>query len=71
MLRAPVAAFVRSQAARLAPLVPEPDRLARELPWLRLCALKVSYARGPRPRQWCREDGQIDSDRATGAGILL
>ncbi|XP_063109373.1 dynein axonemal assembly factor 3 isoform X3 [Cavia porcellus] len=40
LLRAPVAAFVRSQAARLAPLVPEPDRLARELPWLRLCALK-------------------------------
>ncbi|XP_005413409.2 PREDICTED: dynein assembly factor 3, axonemal [Chinchilla lanigera] len=39
-LRAPVAAFVRAQAARLALLVPEPDRLARELPWLRLCALK-------------------------------
>ncbi|KAM6153828.1 dynein axonemal assembly factor 3 isoform 3-T4 [Erethizon dorsatum] len=40
LLRAPVAAFVRAQAARLALLVPEPDRLARELPWLRLCALK-------------------------------
>ncbi|XP_004647766.2 dynein assembly factor 3, axonemal isoform X2 [Octodon degus] len=39
-LRAPVAAFVRAQAVRLALLVPEPARLERELPWLRLCALK-------------------------------
>ncbi|XP_021101519.1 dynein assembly factor 3, axonemal isoform X2 [Heterocephalus glaber] len=40
LLRAPVAAFVREQASRLALLVPEPDRLERELPWLSLRALK-------------------------------
>ncbi|XP_012379023.2 LOW QUALITY PROTEIN: dynein axonemal assembly factor 3 [Dasypus novemcinctus] len=40
LLRAPVAAVVRAQAERLAHLVPEPDRLAEQLPWLSLCALK-------------------------------
>ncbi|XP_055266585.1 dynein axonemal assembly factor 3 isoform X1 [Moschus berezovskii] len=40
LLRPPVAAFVRSQASRLAHLVPEPDRLAEQLPWLSLGALK-------------------------------
>ncbi|XP_049757505.1 dynein axonemal assembly factor 3 isoform X1 [Elephas maximus indicus] len=40
LLRPPVAAFVRSQAERLAHLVPEPDRLAEQLPWLSLGALK-------------------------------
>ncbi|XP_012890025.1 PREDICTED: dynein assembly factor 3, axonemal [Dipodomys ordii] len=40
LLRPPVAAYVRAQAARLAQLVPEPDRLERQFPWLRLCALK-------------------------------
>ncbi|XP_004617082.3 dynein axonemal assembly factor 3 isoform X2 [Sorex araneus] len=40
LLRAPVAAFVRAQAARLGYLVPEPDRLAEQMPWLVLGALK-------------------------------
>ncbi|XP_045435686.1 LOW QUALITY PROTEIN: dynein axonemal assembly factor 3 [Pipistrellus kuhlii] len=40
LLRPPVAAFVRAQADRLARLVPEPDRLAEQLPWLSLRALK-------------------------------
>ncbi|XP_070243279.1 dynein axonemal assembly factor 3 isoform X2 [Bos mutus] len=40
LLRPPVAAFVRAQACRLAHLVPEPDRLAEQLPWLSLGALK-------------------------------
>ncbi|XP_054444190.1 LOW QUALITY PROTEIN: dynein axonemal assembly factor 3 [Pteronotus mesoamericanus] len=40
LLRPPVAAFVRAQAERLAHLVPEPDRLAEQLPWLSLSALK-------------------------------
>nr|XP_010960196.2 dynein axonemal assembly factor 3 [Camelus bactrianus] len=40
LLRPPVAAFVRAQADRLAHLVPEPDRLAEQLPWLNLGALK-------------------------------
>ncbi|XP_037676224.1 dynein assembly factor 3, axonemal isoform X2 [Choloepus didactylus] len=40
LLRAPVAAVVRAQAQRLAHLVPEPDRLAEQLPWLSLRALK-------------------------------
>ncbi|XP_016073842.1 PREDICTED: dynein assembly factor 3, axonemal [Miniopterus natalensis] len=40
LLRPPVAAFVRAQADRLAQLVPEPDRLAEQLPWLSLGALK-------------------------------
>lgn len=41
LLRPPVAAFVRSQADRLAHLVLEPDRLAKQLPWISLGALKV------------------------------
>lgn len=41
LLRPPVAAFVRTQADRLARLVPEPDRLVEQLPWLSLGALKV------------------------------
>lgn len=41
LLRPPVAAFVRAQAELLAHLVPEPDRLAKQLPWLSLSALKV------------------------------
>ncbi|XP_012863455.3 dynein axonemal assembly factor 3 [Echinops telfairi] len=40
LLRAPVAVYVRAQAERLANLVPEPDRLAEQLPWLGLSALK-------------------------------
>ncbi|XP_004405132.1 PREDICTED: dynein assembly factor 3, axonemal [Odobenus rosmarus divergens] len=40
LLRPQVAAFVRAQANRLAHLVPEPDRLAEQLPWLSLDALK-------------------------------
>ncbi|KAM6223557.1 dynein axonemal assembly factor 3 [Rhynchocyon petersi] len=40
LLRPPVAAFVRAQAERLAHLVPEPDHLEEQLPWLRLGALK-------------------------------
>ncbi|XP_052512573.1 dynein axonemal assembly factor 3 [Budorcas taxicolor] len=40
LLRPPVAAFVRAQAGRLAHLVPEPDRLAEQLPWLSLGSLK-------------------------------
>ncbi|XP_075393025.1 dynein axonemal assembly factor 3 [Tenrec ecaudatus] len=40
LLRAPVAVYVRAQAERLANLVPEPDRLAEQLPWLGLGALK-------------------------------
>lgn len=41
LLRPQVAAFVRAQADRLAHLVPEPDRLEEQLPWLSLGALKV------------------------------
>lgn len=41
LLRPPVAAFVRAQADRLAHLVPEPDSLAEQLPWISLGALKV------------------------------
>ena len=41
LLRPSVAAFVRAQAERLAHLVPEPDRLMEQLPWLSLGALKV------------------------------
>lgn len=40
LLRPPVAAFVRAQADRLAHLVPEPDSLAEQLPWISLGALK-------------------------------
>ncbi|XP_044901985.1 dynein axonemal assembly factor 3 isoform X1 [Felis catus] len=40
LLRPQVAAFVRAQADRLARLVPEPHRLAEQLPWLSLSALK-------------------------------
>uniref|UniRef100_A0A8I3WIL8 Dynein axonemal assembly factor 3 n=1 Tax=Callithrix jacchus TaxID=9483 RepID=A0A8I3WIL8_CALJA len=40
LLRPPVAAFVRAQADLLAHLVPEPDRLEEQLPWLSLHALK-------------------------------
>ncbi|XP_028385905.1 dynein assembly factor 3, axonemal isoform X3 [Phyllostomus discolor] len=40
LLRPSVAAFVRAQAERLARLVPEPDRLAEQLPWLSLGSLK-------------------------------
>ncbi|XP_044113563.1 dynein axonemal assembly factor 3 isoform X2 [Neovison vison] len=40
LLRPQVAAFVRAQAKRLVHLVPEPDRLAEQLPWLSLGALK-------------------------------
>ncbi|KAM4825014.1 dynein axonemal assembly factor 3 [Thomomys bottae] len=42
LLRAPVAAYVRAQAARLAHLVPEPDLQEQQLPWLSLRALKFS-----------------------------
>lgn len=41
LLRPPVAAFVRAQADRLSRLVPEPDCLEEQLPWLSLGALKV------------------------------
>ncbi|KAL4690405.1 hypothetical protein H8957_003884 [Semnopithecus entellus] len=40
LLRPPVAAFVRAHADLLAHLVPEPDRLEEQLPWLSLRALK-------------------------------
>nr|XP_044990243.1 dynein axonemal assembly factor 3 [Jaculus jaculus] len=40
LLRPPVAAFVRAQAGRLASLVPEPDRLEEQQPWLSLNLLK-------------------------------
>ncbi|XP_032119012.1 dynein assembly factor 3, axonemal isoform X2 [Sapajus apella] len=40
LLRPPVATFVRAQADLLAHLVPEPDRLGEQLPWLSLRALK-------------------------------
>ncbi|XP_012631001.2 dynein axonemal assembly factor 3 [Microcebus murinus] len=40
LLRPAVAAFVRTQADFLAHLVPEPDRMAEQLPWLSLRALK-------------------------------
>ncbi|XP_032704517.1 dynein assembly factor 3, axonemal isoform X2 [Lontra canadensis] len=40
LLRPQVAAFVRAQAKRLVHLVPEPDRLAEQRPWLSLGALK-------------------------------
>ncbi|XP_051018259.1 dynein axonemal assembly factor 3 [Acomys russatus] len=40
LLRPSVAAFVRAQASCLAHLVPEPDRLEEQLPWLSLRPLK-------------------------------
>ncbi|XP_060223121.1 dynein axonemal assembly factor 3 isoform X2 [Meriones unguiculatus] len=40
LLRPSVAAFVRTQASLLAQLVPEPDRLEEQLPWLSLRSLK-------------------------------
>ncbi|XP_045388726.1 dynein axonemal assembly factor 3 isoform X2 [Lemur catta] len=40
LLRPAVAAFVRTRADLLAHLVPEPDRMAEQLPWLSLSALK-------------------------------
>uniref|UniRef100_A0A8C2MV21 Dynein axonemal assembly factor 3 n=1 Tax=Cricetulus griseus TaxID=10029 RepID=A0A8C2MV21_CRIGR len=40
LLRPSVAAFVRAQASRLAHLVPEPDLLEEQLPWLSLRPLK-------------------------------
>ncbi|CAO2627279.1 Dynein axonemal assembly factor 3 [Lemmus lemmus] len=40
LLRPSVAAFVRDQASRLSHLVPEPDRLEEQLPWLSLRPLK-------------------------------
>ncbi|XP_076986875.1 dynein axonemal assembly factor 3 isoform X2 [Tamandua tetradactyla] len=40
LLRAQVGAVVRAQADRLAHLVPEPECLAEQLPWLSLSALK-------------------------------
>ncbi|XP_053463135.1 dynein axonemal assembly factor 3 isoform X2 [Nycticebus coucang] len=40
LLRPTMAAFVRAQADLLAHLVPEPDLMARQLPWLSLSALK-------------------------------
>ncbi|XP_021101521.1 dynein assembly factor 3, axonemal isoform X5 [Heterocephalus glaber] len=52
LLRAPVAAFVREQASRLALLVPEPDRLERELPWLSLRALKAQVIHTQEFRRW-------------------
>lgn len=41
LLRPAVAAFLRAQASHLANLVPEPDRLEEQLPWLSLRELKV------------------------------
>ncbi|XP_052036388.1 dynein axonemal assembly factor 3 [Apodemus sylvaticus] len=40
LLRPSVAAFLRAQASRLANLVPEPDLLEEQLPWLSLRLLK-------------------------------
>ncbi|XP_031240970.1 dynein assembly factor 3, axonemal isoform X2 [Mastomys coucha] len=40
LLRPSVAAFLRAQASHLANLVPEPDRLEEQLPWLSLQLLK-------------------------------
>ncbi|XP_076783815.1 dynein axonemal assembly factor 3 [Arvicanthis niloticus] len=40
LLRPAVAAFLRAQASHLANLVPEPDRLEEQLPWLSLRELK-------------------------------
>ncbi|KAK2489883.1 hypothetical protein MC885_017108 [Smutsia gigantea] len=53
LLRPPVAAFMRTQADRLARLVPEPDRLVEQLPWLSLGALKVPSLPGI---GWPREE---------------
>nr|KAF6409623.1 dynein axonemal assembly factor 3 [Rousettus aegyptiacus] len=52
LLRPPVAAFVRAQADRLAHLVPEPDRLAEQLPWLRLGTLKARVIHIREFRRW-------------------
>ncbi|XP_059761686.1 dynein axonemal assembly factor 3 isoform X4 [Balaenoptera ricei] len=52
LLRPPVAAFVRAQAGRLARLVPEPDRLAEQLPWLSLGALKARVIHTSEFRRW-------------------
>lgn len=41
LLRPSVAAFLRAKASLLATLVPEPDRLEKQLPWLSLRPLKV------------------------------
>ncbi|XP_064436615.1 troponin I, cardiac muscle isoform X1 [Mirounga angustirostris] len=52
LLRPQVAAFVRAQAKRLAHLVPEPDRLAEQLPWLSLDALKARVIHTREFRRW-------------------
>ncbi|XP_045059870.2 dynein axonemal assembly factor 3 isoform X2 [Desmodus rotundus] len=58
LLRPSVAAFVRAQAERLAHLVPEPDRLMEQLPWLSLGALKVPP---PGLCQWFRERDALEA----------
>ncbi|XP_047692317.1 dynein axonemal assembly factor 3 isoform X3 [Prionailurus viverrinus] len=52
LLRPQVAAFVRAQADRLARLVPEPHRLAEQLPWLSLSALKARVIHTREFRRW-------------------
>nr|XP_054395041.1 dynein axonemal assembly factor 3 isoform X5 [Pongo abelii] len=52
LLRPPVAAFVRAQADLLAHLVPEPDRLEEQLPWLSLRALKAQVIHPQEFRRW-------------------
>nr|XP_028694638.1 dynein assembly factor 3, axonemal isoform X10 [Macaca mulatta] len=52
LLRPPVAAFVRAQADLLAHLVPEPDRLEEQLPWLSLRALKAQVIHTQEFRRW-------------------
>lgn len=68
LLRPPVAAFVRAQAGRLAHLVPEPDRLAEQLPWLSLGALKVP-PRGLRPSPPGTRGAAGPSDRVCVDGV--
>lgn len=54
LLRPSVAAFLRAQASHLANLVPEPDRLEEQLPWLSLQLLKV-----PQLLTFVREKGNL------------
>lgn len=60
-----MAAFVRAQAKRLAHLVPEPDRLAEQLPWLSLGALKV-----PSPPRIRMATGRMEMGSPKGFSLM-
>nr|XP_028694628.1 dynein assembly factor 3, axonemal isoform X1 [Macaca mulatta] len=77
LLRPPVAAFVRAQADLLAHLVPEPDRLEEQLPWLSLRALKVPppglhLGSGGRGKNGSAQSkGRALMEQAAGSGVRV